>query len=126
MCKLPIVKAKEHNSNYTTIKNDIFKENGLSLKAKGLLSYAISLKGDWKFSKRGIMTSCTDKEASIETALRELEEHFYLKRKRIRNKGKFNTLYTFYEVPYNRQTNSEKTIRLKTRGRQSVRIKRVQ
>lgn len=106
--------------------NYIFQEKGLSLKAKGMLCYAISLPDNWKFSKRGIMTSCTDKESSIETALRELEEHFYLKRERIRDKGKFNTLYTFYEVPYNLQTNGEKNTRRKTRGRHAARLNRVQ
>lgn len=123
---MPIIRANEHTSNYTVIINDIFKEKELSLKAKGLLCYAISLPDNWKFSKRGIMTSCTDKEVSIETALRELEEHFYLKRERIRDKGKFNTLYTFYEVPYHRPTNSEKTIRRKPRGRHAVRLNRAQ
>ena len=106
--------------------NYIFKEKRLSLKAKGMLCYAISLPDNWKFSKRGIMTSCTDKESSIETALRELEEHFYLKRKRIRDKGKFNTLYTFYEVPYNLQTNGEKPTRRKTIRKQTIRLKHLQ
>lgn len=108
------------------IMNYIFQEKRLSLKAKGMLCYAISLPYNWKFSKRGIMTSCTDKESSIETALRELEEHFYLKRERIRDKGKFNTLYTFYEVPYNLQTNGEKTTRRKTIRNQTIRLKHLQ
>lgn len=123
---MPIIKEKDYKKEYTVIMNNIFKEKDLSLKAKGLLCYAISKPNNWRFSKRGIMTACTDKEGSIETALKELEEHFYLTRERIRNKGKFNTVYTFYEVPYNRQTSGEKTIRLKTRGRQVVQLKRAQ
>ena len=106
--------------------NDVFKEKDLSLKAKGLLALAISLHDDWKFSKRGLSKLCKDKESSIETALRELEEHFYLTRERVREKGKFNTVYTFYEVPYNRQTSGEKTIRSKTRGWQVIQLKRAQ
>ncbi len=123
---MAIIKVNEYKNNYTMIMNYIFKEKRLSLKAKGMLCYAISLPDNWKFSKRGIMTSCTDKESSIETALRELEEHFYLKRKRIRDKGKFNTLYTFYEVPYNLQTNGEKTTRRKTIRNQTIRLKHLQ
>ena len=124
---MPIIKEKDYKKEYTVIMNNIFKEKDLSLKAKGLLCYAISKPNNWRFSKRGIMTSCTDKEGSIETALKELEEHFYLTRERIRDKGKFNTVYTFYEVPYyQRRTSEEKTVRLKTRGRQVVQLKRAQ
>lgn len=101
--------------------NNIFNERNLSQKAKGLFCHAISRPDNWRFSKRGLMRYCTDKECSIETALKELEEHFYLTREKIREKGKFSTNYTFYEVPFTQQsTIKEKTTRLKTKGRQTI------
>ena len=116
MCELPIVRAEERKSKYTRIMNYIFNEKDLSLKAKGLLCDAISRPDNWKFSKKGIMYYCKDKENSIETALKELEEHFYLTREKKRDKGKFNTVYTFYEIPFNRNTNVEKPKRKKAEG----------
>ena len=116
MCKLPIIKSK-HKEKYSVIDNIIFNDKDLSLKAKGLLCYALSRPNTWRFSKRGIMTSCKDKENSIETALKELEEHFYLTRERGRDKGKFNTIYTFHEIPFKiKNARAEKTRRLKGRG----------
>ena len=118
---MPIIKTK-HTEKYSIIDNNILNNKSLSLKAKGLLCYALSRPDSWRFSKRGIMCYCKDKESSIETALKELEEHFYLKREEIRDKGKFNTVYTFYEIPFEiKNANNEKAIRLKTRGRSVVR-----
>lgn len=115
---MPIIKSR-HTEKYSVIDNNIFNNKNLSLKAKGILCYALSRPDTWRFSKRGIMTSCKDKESSIETALKELEENFYLTREPVRDKGKFNIVYTFYEIPYNKSTNSEKPKRKKGRGRQS-------
>ncbi len=122
---MPIIRAEKHEKNYTIIMNDIFKEKNLSIKAKGLLALVISLPDDWKFSKKGLSVLSKDKESSIETALKELEKQFYLTRERIREKGKYNTVYTFYEVPFCKKKSSREEIsrRLKTRGRQVAREK---
>lgn len=115
---MAIIKDKNHKDNYTVIKNNIFREKGLSLKAKGLLALVISLKDDWQFNIEGLSKLSSDKKYSVETALKELEKYGYLKREKIRDKGKFSVEYTFYEVPYT-QTATEKSKRLKSRGRQS-------
>ena len=121
---MPVIKIDEYKRNYTVVMNDIFKDKTLSLKAKGLLCFAMSVSKNWDFSKRGLSKTCKDKEASIETALRELEEHFYLTREMGRQQGKFSPIYTFYETPYLNPAIAEKTARLKTRGRQVVQLKR--
>jgi uncharacterized phage protein (TIGR02220 family) len=92
---------KHKSTNFTTIDNNIFKNQNLSNKATGLLCLMLSLPDDWDFSIEGLMKLKKDNRSAIRTALFELEEEGYLHRERDRNeKGILtNTIYDIYEVP---------------------------
>ena len=92
---------KHKSTNFTTIDNNIFKNQNLSNKATGLLCLMLSLPDDWDFSIEGLMKLKKDNRSAIRTALYELEEEGYLHRERDRNeKGILtNTIYDIYEVP---------------------------
>tara|TARA_R100000655_G_scaffold17342_1_gene37107 strand:+ start:9704 stop:10354 length:651 start_codon:yes stop_codon:yes gene_type:complete len=77
------------NKNYTTISNQIFKDKKISLKAKGLMSYLLSLPNDWDLSINGIVSVSKEGRTSIRTVFNELINFGYIERKQIRNKGKF-------------------------------------
>lgn len=68
----------EKEANYTTMCNYHFKEKGLSLKAKGLLSWMLSLPDDWDYSIKGMSKCHKDGEDAITSALKELKEFGYL------------------------------------------------
>ena len=74
--------------DYTVIRNAIFKDYRLSAKAKGVACQLLSLPPTWDFSIKGICTLFSDGEASIRSALTELEECGYLYRERERIGGK--------------------------------------
>ena len=57
----------------------------MSLKAKGLLSYMLSLPDDWDYSLKELTTGCRDGLDSVRTAVLELEEHGYVRRQKVRN-----------------------------------------
>ena len=42
------------NVNYTVMSNHHLQDKRLSLKAKGLLSYMLSLPDDWDYSLKGL------------------------------------------------------------------------
>ncbi len=88
-------------ANYTVMSNHHFKEKGLSLKAKGLLSLMLSLPDDWNYSISGLVTLSKDGKDSVMSALGELEKYGYLQRERITNsKGQFSGVeYNIYELP---------------------------
>ncbi len=46
---MPIYRAEKSN-DYTIMSNAHLRDGRLSLKAKGLLSYMLSLPDDWRFS----------------------------------------------------------------------------
>lgn len=89
------------NENYTVLSNYHFKEKGMSLKAKGLLSLMLSLPDDWDYSVAGLVTLSKDGKDSVNAALKELEKFGYLKRTQaIDESGKFSGYnYEIFENP---------------------------
>lgn len=87
--------------NYTIMSNSHFKEKGMSLKAKGLLSLMLSLPDSWNYSVSGLVTLSKDGKDSVMSALSELEDFGYLKRTRQTNdKGQFAGIqYDIFEQP---------------------------
>ena len=96
--------------NYTVMSNHHFKEKGMSLKAKGLLSLMLSLPDDWDYSISGLATLSKDGKDSIMSALAELEKFGYLTRTRLTNeKGQFAGVeYNIFEIPQPKNPISEK------------------
>ena len=114
---MPIYRA-EKNKDYTIMSNAHLKDTRLSLKAKGLLSYMLSLPNDWKFSTRGLISHCREGADALRVALKELEAAGYLRRTRIRSgNGSFaEEEWEIHEIPegnfpgnavYGRATNGE-------------------
>ncbi|MBC6679546.1 DUF6017 domain-containing protein [Zhenpiania hominis] len=91
----------EKTKDYTVMANHHLKNQTLSLKAKGLLSLMLSLPDTWDYTLRGLSVICKDGVDGIRTAVKELEEQGYIKRRRIRNeKGQLITIeYMIYEYP---------------------------
>ena len=89
------------NVNYTVMSNHHLQDKRLSLKAKGLLSYMLSLPDDWDYSLKGLTIGCKDGLDSVRTAVLELEEHGYVRRQKVRNaKGQIIDYdYQVYESP---------------------------
>ena len=89
------------NVNYTVMSNHHLQDKRLSLKAKGLLSYMLSLPDDWDYSLKGLTVGCKDGLDSVRTAVLELEEHGYIRRQKVRNaKGQIIDYdYQVYESP---------------------------
>ena len=89
------------NENYTVLSNYHFKERGMSLKAKGLLSLMLSLPENWDYSAAGLVTLSKDGKDSVNAALKELEKFGYLRRTQaIDESGKFSGYnYEIFEQP---------------------------
>ncbi len=80
---MPVIRV-EKNANYTTMCNIPLRDENLSLKAKGLLAMCLSFPDDWNYSVNGLTKICKEGRDAIMTVLKELEEHGYLTRSRIR------------------------------------------
>ncbi len=101
----------EKTSNFTVIHNHIFKNNKLSLKAKGLLAQMLSQPDDWDYTIKGLTYICSDGVDSINSAVKELERNGYISRTRIRNeKGQLKEIeYIIREYPIDCEKSTPKT-----------------
>ena len=94
-------------SDYTIMSNAHFKDRGLSLKAKGLLSLMLSLPDDWDYSISGLCAICIESESAIKSALNELKKRGYLKvTKLMPNEtatGRIEYEYNIFEQPQTNQ-----------------------
>jgi len=61
---MPIYRV-EKSKDYTIMSNAHLRDGRLSLKAKGLLSYMLSLPDDWRFSTWGLIANCREGIGSI-------------------------------------------------------------
>lgn len=98
------------NNNYTVMSNHHFKNKGMSLKAKGLLSLMLSLPDDWDYSIAGLVTLSKDGKDSVMSALKELENNHYLRRTRTTDEaGRFSGIvYDIFEEPQQENPIAEK------------------
>lgn len=88
------------NNNYTTMSNYHLRDRNLSLKAKGLLSFMLSLPDDWDYSLKGLVAICKENRDAIQSALNELKTYQYLTINRSRDSfGRYEYEYIIYEIP---------------------------
>ena len=73
------------NKNYSVISNDFIRRKDLSWKAKGILTYILTLPDDWKINLNEITTHATDGDKSFRSGWKELETAGYIKRYPVRN-----------------------------------------
>jgi len=84
-----IIRVKK-NKNYTVICNECLQRPDISLKAKGLFAYLMSLPDNWKIHKKELVNHFKDGTTSINSAFKELEKAGYIITKHIRDKkGRF-------------------------------------
>lgn len=94
--RLPDAICMRPKTNFTQIRNEIFHDENLSYKAKGLLCSLLSNEsGRWKSFNNTLQNRATDGPDSIRTGLKELQEAgylvkiFYVDKKTKRRKGVF-------------------------------------
>lgn len=79
------IRRAKRATNFTIIGNVGLHDSTISMKAKGLLAYMLSLPDDWVFYETELVNHFTDGRDSIRTALKELETKKYLVRTRERD-----------------------------------------
>lgn len=92
-----------NTKGFTVMSNYHFQDKEISLKTKGLLGLMLSLPSNWDYSVNGLVAIVKENKAAVQTALKELEEHKYLKRTRVQDEtGRFYYIYDIYEKPYDK------------------------
>lgn len=99
MSTIKVNKTKD----YTIMSNTHFRERGMSLKAKGLLSLMLSLPSDWDYSVEGLVAICKENETAITSTLKELKMFGYLSVIKVMpnetKSGRIEYVYEIFETP---------------------------
>lgn len=96
-----ILRVSKEKGNYAIMRKDsALADNRLSLKAKGLWAYLMTLPDDWQIYQSEIIKHCSDGEDSFRTAMYNLVEMGYVSRSQLRNeKGQLAEYeYKVYEL----------------------------
>lgn len=92
--------CKNKDNPYVMINKGILNDENLSWKAKGILSYLLSLPDDWQIYEEELAQHSKDGIDSLNSGIKELIEYGYIERKRMRDKnGRLGAYeYCVYEV----------------------------
>ena len=90
----------EKTNNYTVMSNYHLRDKNLSYKAKGLLSFMLSLPEEWDYSLNGLVSVSKESKKAIRNILNELKDNGYLVVEQTRGeRGQYKYNYIIYEIP---------------------------
>lgn len=98
------------NKDFSVVSNAILRDKNLSMKARFLLVFMLSLADSWEYSIAGLAKAVGCGRDAITSGLQELESFGYLVRDRARDEnGRLKgTDYKLYEVPQKSDKAAEK------------------
>lgn len=99
---------KDKDNPYVMLNKEMLNDANISLKAKGLLAYMLSMPDDWQFYEVEILKHCKEGRTAVRSTIKELIENGYIDRRQQRKQnGKFTGYeYQVYETK-NRVTKSD-------------------
>lgn len=102
MAGTTFVRTKK-NRDYSTIDNTFLRDDSLSMQAKGIFAYILSLPENWVIYQSELVNHFSNGRDAVGKAVKELEEHGYIiKTKKQDSKGRFTGIdYTVVEKPEN-------------------------
>jgi len=98
---MALINKAKYYKDFTVLPNAIFEDKEMSLKATGLLNYALSKPEDWKIKTQDIINRFSDGRDSVYSAIKELEKLGYMTKVQDQeNNGKFTeVVYEVYDTP---------------------------
>ena len=106
MAKIIVDKEKD----FSVVSNEILRDTRLSIKARFLLVFCLSLSDTWEYNIKGLAKVIGAGTEAVSSGLKELEEYGYLTRQRVRDEnGRLkNTEYILREKPNSGTPEQEK------------------
>ena len=95
-----IIRQKDKTANFSIIYNDCFKDDSISLQAKGLFAYIMTLPADWEIHKTELINHFSNGRDAIIKAFNELVEKGYITVEKTKGeKGQFGkNIYKVFET----------------------------
>lgn len=98
-----IVRGPRPTESFTIVSNAIVTDSRLTWKARGLLIYLLSKPDNWRTNAEQLAKAGPDGRDAVRSALRELEELGYMRRRRSQDaRGRWTTSSIVYDSPRRR------------------------
>lgn len=113
-----MIMRADHTDGFFLIQNEPARDERLSLAARGLLVYMLSMSNDWAFSISGLMQALKLSRQTAVNLVKELEDAGYVIIKKEQDgRGRFSgKSWTVYELPQNRSQENRNTEKQTTAG----------
>jgi len=101
-----IFRLIKRENPYVMISKEPLHNSVLSFKAKGLLTYLLSLPEDWQVNIAHLTKVSSDGKSSVRSAIEELEKAGYIEKRQAKSEnGRFQKIeYFVYENPQLKQS----------------------
>ena len=111
-----MIMRAEHAADFVSIQNDAVRDDRLSLAARGLLVYMLSMSDGWGFSVSGLAQALKISRPTVIKYIKELQAAGYVSIKKERNtRGQLaGQSWTVYEIPANHSQKNQSTETLTT------------
>lgn len=95
-----IMRAK-HAAKFVSIQSDTLRDNRISITARGILAYMLTMADDWAFSVKGLAAALNLNKETVVKYIKELQAAGYVEIGDSRSKGgQFaGKAWTVYEIP---------------------------
>jgi hypothetical protein len=87
------IKRRRAGDNFTILSNEFLRDENLSLKAKGLLAYILSLPDNWIIYFEEVANHHRDGVSAVKTAWKELEQNGYARTIKLREGSRIKQWY---------------------------------
>lgn len=111
-----MIMRADHAEGFFSIQNEPARDERLSLAARGLLVYMLSMSDDWAFNVNGLTKALNISRPTLVKYLKELQAAGYVEIKKEQNaRGQFTgKSWTVYEIPQNHSKQNRHTENLTT------------
>lgn len=97
---MTIYRAPRPDSGFTIIRNEVIRDNRLSLKARGLLLLILSRPDNWRTTAEQLAEENKEGRTAILSAFKELREVGYMRQVRERDsQGRVRTITSVFDFP---------------------------
>ena len=102
-----VIRIKKHSNNYVILDKTFLEDDGLTWKAKGILTYLLSRPDGWEVRVSDLVKRSPDGKTSVYSALKELKEAGYYQKVPVRDEKSRIIRWesTISELPMTNQEN---------------------